>query len=58
MAGSVEAWVGEWIARGLPSPPQRWAIFVARHGEREDYTWRTRGENWQAYQKEVEKQGR
>ena len=24
------------------------AIFVCRHGEREDYRWRERGQNWQA----------
>ena len=28
--------------------PPRCAVFVARHGEREDYAWHKRGENWQA----------
>ena len=22
------------------------AVFVARHGEREDYQWKVRGDNW------------
>ena len=26
------------------------ALFVARHGEREDYAWLARGENWQVAQ--------
>ena len=28
--------------------PNRPALFVCRHGEREDYAWKRRGENWQA----------
>jgi hypothetical protein len=27
---------------------RRPAIFVIRHGEREDYQWKARGENWQS----------
>ena len=35
---------GSYLARGPPKP----AVFVARHGEREDYVWAASGRNWQA----------
>ena len=40
------------VAQGgsAPSPPprkKRRAVFIMRHGEREDYAWKAQGRNWQ-----------
>jgi len=49
LPGSRRA-MGDVAAAGgaADSRPRRPALFVCRHGEREDYAWSARGENWQA----------